>query len=184
MTTHRSPLGLHEEPVDSELVLDGVLLKVRRDRVRLPDGQHSTREYIVHPGAAVIVPRLPDGKLLFERQYRHAHRREFIEFPAGKREPGEPMLACAQRELLEETGYRAGRWESLAVVHPAVTYTSEQLEIFLADELEYVGQQLDDGEFVETFEAEIGEALGWIERGEVTDAKTVIGILLFAHRRR
>jgi ADP-ribose pyrophosphatase len=180
---HGSPLGLHEEEISSEPVFDGVLLHVRRDQVRLPDGNQAQREYIVHPGAAVIVPRLPDGRLLFERQYRHAHRRLFIEFPAGKREEGEEMLETARRELLEETGFRAGRWTRLATLHPAVTYTTERIEMFLAEELEYVGQQLDSGEFVETFEATVDEAMQWIASGELTDVKTVVGVLLVARSR-
>jgi ADP-ribose pyrophosphatase len=175
--------GLHEDLVSGEMVYEGVLLRVRRDAVRLPDGETASREYIVHPGAAVIVPVLPDGRLLFERQYRHAHGRVFVEFPAGKREPGEEMLETAKRELLEETGYRAGRWTSLARVHPALTYTTELLELFVAEGLEFVGRRLDDGEFVETFGATLDEALGWIDRGELTDAKTLVGLLLYARGR-
>ncbi len=174
--------GLYEAPVSSETVFRGGLLHVRRDTVALPDGRPAKREYIDHPGAAVIVPVLPDGRVLLERQYRHAVGRVFIELPAGKREPGEDPLATAKRELLEETGYRAGRWEHLATVHPAVTYTNEALELFLARDLEHVGAQLDDGEFVETFPATVGEALEWIARGELTDAKTLVGLLLYARR--
>jgi ADP-ribose pyrophosphatase len=181
---HRSESGLTEETVTSECVYSGVLLHVRSDRVRLPDGAVASREYIVHPGAAVILPRLPDGRVLFERQYRYPHRRVFIELPAGKREPAEDLLVTAQRELLEETGYRAAHWEKMATIHPIVTYTTEEIVLFLADGLEYVGQQLDHGEFVDTFAASLGEALEWITRGELTDAKTMIALLMLAQRGR
>lgn len=174
--------GLYEAPVSSETVFKGALLHVRRDSVRLPDGRPAKREYIDHPGAAVVVPILADGRVLLERQYRHAVGRVFIELPAGKREPGEDALATAKRELLEETGYRAARWEHLATVHPAVTYTNEALELFLARDLAHVGAQLDDGEFVETFAATVDEALEWVARGELTDAKTLVGLLLYARR--
>jgi ADP-ribose pyrophosphatase len=108
---------LTEHFVSSELVFDGALLKVRRDVVRLPDGGQATREYIRHPGAVAIVPLFDDGRVLLERQFRYPHRREFIEVPAGKLDPGEPPLDTAKRELLEETGYAAQEWIRLDDAH-------------------------------------------------------------------
>jgi len=102
---------LIESEIESETVFDGVLLEVRKDRVRLPDGKESLREYIVHPGAVVILAFLDNGNLLFERQFRYPLRRVFLELPAGKIDPGEAMLDTARRELLEETGYIASDWE-------------------------------------------------------------------------
>ncbi|HXJ10086.1 MAG TPA: NUDIX hydrolase, partial [Burkholderiales bacterium] len=107
------PSDLTERFVSGEQVFDGTLLKVRRDRVRLPDGSEGTREYIRHPGAVAIVPLFDDGRILLERQFRYPHRREFIEVPAGKVEANEPHLATAKRELLEETGYEAKEWQRL-----------------------------------------------------------------------
>src|SRR5512140_2856122 len=101
---------LVEHPLDSERVFDGKLLHVVRDRVRLPDGSEATREYIVHPGAVLMVPVLDDGRLVVERQCRYANRRVFREFPAGKLDPGEDALATGKRELIEEAGYTAERW--------------------------------------------------------------------------
>jgi ADP-ribose pyrophosphatase len=171
---------LDEIGLDSEDVFRGRLLHVKRDTVRLPDGSEATREYIVHPGAVMIVPRLPDGRLLFERQFRYPSQRVFIEFPAGKIDSGEDPLATAKRELTEETGYAAAHWAYVATMHPLISYSTEQIAIYAADELTYVGARLDAGEFVETFAASLDEALGWLDRGEISDAKTMLGLLLLA----
>jgi ADP-ribose pyrophosphatase len=173
---------LVETRIASEDVFDGKLLHVRRDTVRLPDGGTATREYIVHPGAVMIVPRLPDGKLLMERQFRYPMARIFIEFPAGKIDPGEDPAATAARELLEETGYTAERWAHIGTLHPLITYSTERIEIYTADALTFVGTKLDAGEFVETFAATLDDALGRIDRGEITDVKTMLGLLLLARR--
>jgi ADP-ribose pyrophosphatase len=173
---------LIETRVDSEDVFQGKLLHVKRDTVRMPDGGQATREFVVHPGAAMIVPKLPDGKLLFERQYRYPLSRVFIEFPAGKVDPGEDPLTTARRELAEETGYVAARWSHLATMHPVISYSTEQIDIFVADELTQVGARLDAGEFIETFSATLDEALVWLDRGEITDSKTMLGLLLIARQ--
>ena len=175
---------LIETRIASEDVFEGKLLHVKRDTVRLPDDGTATREYIVHPGAVMIVPRLPDAKLLFERQYRYPLDRVFIEFPAGKIDSDETPEATARRELLEETGYEAARWSYLATLHPLITYSTERIDIYLADELTHVGAQLDHGEFVETFSATLEEALDWLDRGEITDVKTMLGLLLLARSAR
>ena len=175
---------LVETRLASEDVFRGKLLHVKRDTVRLPDGKHATREYIDHLGAVMIVPRLPDGKLVLERQFRYPHGRVFIEFPAGKIDEGEDARATAARELIEETGYSARRWTYLATVHPLITYSTERIEIYMADELEFVGAKLDAGEFVEIFTATLDEALGCLDRGEITDVKTMLGLLLLERRTR
>ena len=171
---------LKETLVASEDVFRGKLLHVKRDTVRLPDGGEATREFILHPGAVMIVPWLADGRLLLERQFRYPLGRVFIEFPAGKIDPGETPLATAQRELREETGYTAQRWSYRATLHPLITYSTERIEIYVANELNHVGASLDAGEFVETFAASLDEALVWLDRGEITDVKTMLGLLLLA----
>jgi ADP-ribose pyrophosphatase len=173
---------LVETRIASEDVFEGKLLHVKRDTVRLPDGKTATREYIAHPGAVMIIPRLPDGKLLLERQFRYPLARIFIEFPAGKIDPGEDPAATAARELLEETGYVAERWSHIGTLHPLITYSTERIEIYTADALTFIGAKLDAGEFIEIFSATLEEALAWIDRGEVTDVKTMLGLLLLARR--
>ena len=138
---------LTEHFVSGELVFDGKLLEVHLDQVRLPDGSQGAREYIRHPGAVAVVPLFDDRSVLLERQFRYPHRREFIEVPAGKLEPNEPHLDTAKRELLEETGYTAAEWTRLGVIHTAIAYTDEAIEIFLAKNLKQErAPQLDAGE--------------------------------------
>lgn len=174
---------LIETEVASEPVFDGKLLHVRRDTVRLPDGRLAGREYIVHPGAVLVVPVLPDGRLVIERQFRYPLGRVFIEFPAGKLEPGEPPLATAQRELIEEAGYAAEEWTRLGVIHPLLAYSTEAIELYIATGLTHVGAKLDDGEFLEVGIMSVGEMLAAVDRGLITDAKTVTALLLYARHR-
>jgi ADP-ribose pyrophosphatase len=168
---------LTEHFVSGEQVFDGSLLKVYRDAVRLPDGSAGVREYIRHPGAVAVVPLFDDGRVLLERQFRYPHRREFIELPAGKVDPGEPHLETAKRELLEETGYAAAEWRRLGVLHTAIAYTDEGIEIFLARKLELRERKLDAGEFLETVAVPFGEAIAMIRDGRITDAKSVAALL-------
>jgi len=171
---------LEETPQGGAYVYDGALLHVRRDTVRLPDAKSAVREYIVHPGAVLIVPVLPDGALVVERQYRYPMNRAFVEFPAGKLDVGESALATAQRELREETGYTAQRWMRLGVVHPVISYSTEQIELYVAQDLTHVGRTLDDGEFLDVETMTLDALLALLDRGELTDAKTVAALLLYA----
>jgi len=174
---------LIETAVSSEVVYDGSLLHVRRDRIRLPDGSAAVREYIVHPGAVLMLPVLPDGRLVGVRQYRYPHGRIFLEFPAGKLDPGEDPLTTGKRELLEETGYRAASWTPLAVIHPVIAYSNEAIHLYLAEDLEHVGAKLDEGEFLEVVELSVDDMLARIDAGEITDAKTITALLLYLRRR-
>jgi len=174
---------LVEERVDSEQVYRGRLLDVRRDTVRLPDGHTATREYIVHPGAVLVVPRFPDGRVIVVRQFRYANNAVFLEFPAGKLDHGETALATAQRELREEAGYTAAAWTRLGVVHTVVSYSTEAIEIFLAEDLTHVGgQELDHGEFVDVDTMQFPDVLAAAERGEITDVKTVAALWYLSRR--
>jgi ADP-ribose pyrophosphatase len=169
---------LKEERIAGEQVFDGKLLKVYRDRVRLPDGGEGLREYIRHPGACAVVALFDDGKVVLERQFRYPHGREFIEIPAGKLEPGEPHLETAKRELLEETGYTAAEWKRIGVIHPAIAYTDEAIELYLAKKLTKQQRNLDQGEFLEVLTLPFDEAIAMIRDGRITDAKTVSALLL------
>jgi ADP-ribose pyrophosphatase len=170
------PRDLTEHRIDSTRVYDGALLHVRRDRVRLPDGGEGVREYIVHPGAVCIVPMFDDGSLLLVRQYRYPPRREFIELPAGKLDPGEAPLATGKRELLEETGYVAAHWDYVMTMHPVVGYSDERIELWLARGLTHRGARPDQGEFLEPVTMTLDAALEAVRDGQITDAKTIVGI--------
>jgi ADP-ribose pyrophosphatase len=167
---------LREEKISSQQVFRGRLLEVRCDLIRLPDGAESTREFIVHPGAVMIVPLLDDGRLVMERQWRYPLERVMLEFPAGKLEPGEPPLQCAQRELLEETGYQAREWALAGYLHNAIAYSNERIEIWFARGLTAGEQRLDDGEFLDLQICSVDELDRHCAAGEVTDAKTLVGL--------
>lgn len=169
---------LRETTVSGEQVFRGRLLDVRRDTVRLPDGSTSLREYIVHPGAVVVVPLLDDGRLVVERQWRHPMGRAMVEFPAGKLDGGsESPLLCGIRELAEETGYRAAEWARAGVLHNAIAYSNEHIEIWFARGLVAGEQQLDAGEFLDVALMSVDEMMAMAGRGELTDAKTLVGLM-------
>jgi ADP-ribose pyrophosphatase len=163
--------------VSGEELFAGKMFRVRRDRVRLPDGKTATREYLRHPGAVAVVARLADGQVLLERQHRYALGRDMIEIPAGKLEPGEPHLQTAKRELLEETGYVAARWTRLGLIHNAIGYSDEAIEIWLAEALEKREATPDEGEFLEVLALPLAEALAMARDGRITDVKTIVGLL-------
>lgn len=176
MSTAGDPL--HEERLGGDQVFDGVLLKVWRDHVRLPDGGRGVREYICHPGAVVVVAMDDEGALVFERQFRYPLRRAFFELPAGKIDPGEDILACARRELREEAGLLASHWQHVGVMHPCIGYSDERIEVFFAAGLSPVAQALDDGEFLELLRLAPDEVERDIRAGAITDAKTITAYFL------
>ncbi len=182
MTTAADPdrnsdSSLVEIKVSGVELLKGKFLHAFRDTVRMPDGSESTREYVIHPGAVMIIPMLEDGRVILERQFRYPVDRVMIEFPAGKLDAGEDTKVCAQRELLEETGYTATHWAKAGVLHPVISYSTEFIEIWFAKGLVAGDAQLDEGEFLEVFAASTEELLMWCAQGKVTDAKTLTGAL-------
>ncbi len=168
---------LREETLLSEQAYRGKFLDVRRDDVRLPDGGSAEREYIVHPGAVMVVPLLDDGRLVVERQWRHPLARVMLEFPAGKLDHGEPPLVCGIRELAEETGYRAAEWARAGILHNAIAYSDEGIEVWFARGLTAGERRLDVGEFLDVTEMTAEQLDAAAQRGELTDAKTLIGLL-------
>jgi ADP-ribose pyrophosphatase len=166
-----------ETEVSSRLAYDGGLLKVKRDEVRLPDGGTAWREYVLHPGAVMMLDFVDENTILLERQYRYPKQRHFIELPAGKLEPGEPPLETAKRELIEECGFEAADWAKVTTIDPCIGYSNEVIHLYAARGLKHVGAKLDVGEHLEVFEARIGDAVEWVRDGIITDTKTMIGIL-------
>jgi ADP-ribose pyrophosphatase len=167
---------LREDTLVSEQVYRGAFLDVRRDQVRLPDGGTAQREYIVHPGAVMIVPLLDDGRVVIERQWRYPLARVMVEFPAGKIDAGEPPLTCGIRELAEETGYRAAEWARAGLLHNAIAYSNEGIEVWFARGLTLGERHLDAGEFLDVGSASLDELNDMARAGELTDAKTLIGM--------
>lgn len=168
---------LKEQTLTSHELLKGHFLHAFRDIVCLPDGSEASREYVLHPGAVMVVAQLDDGRLVLERQYRYPVQSVMVEFPAGKLEAGEDSLACAERELLEETGYTARRWARAGVMHPVISYSTEFIDIWFASGLTAGERQLDAGEFLDVFTASPAELLQWCRDGRVTDGKTLTGAL-------
>ncbi len=168
---------LRETTLHSDQVYKGRFLDVRRDIVSLPDAGQASREYIVHPGAVMVIPLLDDGRLVMERQWRHPVGRIMLEFPAGKLEPGEAPLTCGMRELAEETGYRAAQWARAAITHNAIAYSTEGIEIWFARGLTLGPQQLDVGEFLDVVSASQEELEALAGAAELTDAKTLVGLM-------
>ena len=175
---------LRETSLGSRTVYQGNFLRVLRDEVRLPDGKQATREYIVHPGAVMVVPLLDDGRLLMERQYRYPMQRVMLEFPAGKLDAGETPLACGQRELLEETGHRAAEWACAGMLHNAIAYSDEVIHIFFARGLKPGARALDEGEFLDLVEHTPAELDALAASGQLTDAKSLIGLLWLSRWQR
>jgi ADP-ribose pyrophosphatase len=167
---------LRETSLSSEDAYQGKFLRLKKDIVGLPDGQETYREYLIHPGAVAILPVLDDGRILLERQFRYPVDQAMIEIPAGKLEVGEDPLMCAQRELLEETGYTADSWEFLGRIHPVISYSTEFIDIYLAKNLSPGERCLDQGEFLDVFAATLDEMHEWIANGKITDVKTIISV--------
>lgn len=171
-------MELGEETIESTEVFAGRLVKLRVDKVRLPNGRQTTREIVVHRGAVAAVPLTGDGKVVMIRQYRQAAGEVLLEIPAGTLDPGEDPHACVSRELIEETGYRSDRTTLMFRSYLAPGYSSEMLHTFLAEGLAHVGQRAEEDEFLEVVEIPLDEAVDKIIFGEIKDAKSICGILM------
>lgn len=171
-------MDLTEHCIHSDVLAQGDLLTVKRDKVQLANGNTSHREYVTHPGAVVIVPILANGNLILERQFRYPLHQVFIELPAGKIDPDENVLTTGQRELLEETGYSALNWVKLGVQHPCIGYSNEVIHIYLAQNLNAGNNQRDADEMMEVFDLSLDDCLDMIVRGEITDSKTIVALFL------
>lgn len=169
---------LIETTVSSAIMAQGKMLTVRYDEARLPNGVISGREYVIHPGAVVVVALTPTGEVVLERQFRYPLKQVFIELPAGKIDPGEPVLTTGQRELLEETGYTAQSWVKLGVQHPCIGYSNEVIHIYLATDLTVGAHARDIDEAMDVFVWPFESVMRAIEVGDITDSKTLSAMLL------
>ena len=168
---------LKEKTIKAKTIYEGSFLTLNRDKVLLPDGNISNREWIKHPGAICCVPILPNGKIGLIKQYRYAVKEEMIEIPAGKLDQNETPEKCALRELEEEIGYRANKLTFLTNIHPAVGFTNEKMWLYLAEKLVKTEQSLDFDEFLELIPTKLDDAVQMVWNRQITDVKTVIGIL-------
>ena len=171
------PEGLIESRISSESILKSRWVHVKRDTVHLPSGNIGQREFLIHPGAVIVIPLFDDGNILFERQFRYPLNQIFIELPAGKIDPGEDLLLTGQRELLEETGYTASDWIYLGLQHPCIGYSTEIIHMYLAKGLKEGLPSRDEDEALQLFAMDISEALNKIQSGEITDGKTIVSLM-------
>jgi ADP-ribose pyrophosphatase len=167
-----------ESCISSQTIASGGMLTVKRDQVRLPNGNQAQREYIVHPGAVLVVPVLHNGNIILERQFRYPLNQVFIELPAGKIDAGEDTLITGQRELLEETGYSAAEWISLGHQHPCIGYANEVIYMYIARGLTAGAHQLDADEHLDVFDLPLAKCIQMVQTGEITDGKTIIALFL------
>ena len=166
-----------EKTLTSKLLHEGRHFSFLRDEVELPNGFRTFRDVVRHPGAVAIVPVLPEGRVVMVRQYRYAASKELLEIPAGTLEPGEPVIDCAQRELIEETGYEAGTLKSLLSCYMAPGYSSEVIHFFVASDLREAVGEAEPDEEISVERLEPGEVVGMIAENVIEDAKTIIGVL-------
>ena len=168
---------LEEKIIEGKIVHEGKFLTFKSDKVLLPNGKTSTREWLKHPGAVCCIPILPDGKIGLIKQYRYTVKRQMIEIPAGKLNQNEIPERCALRELEEEIGYKADKLTFLTNIHPAIGFTDEKMWLYLAENLVKTEQSLDSDEFLSLFPTKLDEAVDMVWNGKITDVKTIIGIL-------
>ena len=176
---------LIEKKLSSEDIFDGALLHVKRDTVKLPNGNEATREWIRHPGASSVIPVLPDGRIVLVRQYRYPIGKVTLEVPAGKLDaPDEDPLYCATRELSEETGYQAEHIEKLTTIATTVGFSNEYIHLYVAEGLTPGKQHPDEDEFINVVKVPLDEAVQMVLDGRIYDAKSATSILLVERRLR
>ena len=168
---------LSEKTIEKEVVFEGRIITVRKDKAELGDGSIAPRELVIHSGGVCVVPLTDDNKVIMVRQFRYAFGEPLLEIPAGKLEKGEEHRSAALRELEEETGAKCTSFEYLGVCYPSVAYLTEKIHMYLARGLSFGKAHLDEGEFLDVFQIPLDEAVEMVMRGEIPDAKTQIALL-------
>lgn len=167
------------EVKSSEVVYKGRVFNLEKDVITLPDGRDAVRETIRHGGAAAMIPIDDDGKIIYVRQYRHSARQEVLEIPAGTIENGEDPYDCAVREIQEETSYKAGKMTFLLKMFSAIGFCSEQIYIYVAENLEKGEFNFDDDEFITVERYSLEESISLIHKGEICDSKTIAAVYAY-----
>ncbi len=173
---------MQEKILETTQIYQGRIFNLESSQVELPDGTIAKREVIRHPGATALIAIDDEGKLLLVSQFRIASGRVMLEIPAGTRDLNEPPEVCAPRELQEETGYKPGKLEAMGGFYVAPGYTTEYIYLYLATELVESRLPGDSDEFIEVTRATLDECMQMIERGDIADAKTIIGVTRYARR--
>ena len=174
-----------EKQIEREEIFDGAVLHVVKDKILLPDGNTSYREFCLHKGAVAVIPITENNEAILVRQFRYAHHREFLEIPAGKFDfIGEDPLEAAKRELSEETGATAEKFTSLGILDTTPALIDEKIYMYLAEDLSFSERELDEDEFLTVEYAHLSELHKMVMSGEIRDAKTQIAVLKCAELRR
>ena len=169
-------MNFEEKTIDSKYVYQGNVIDVKYDNVEIADGSKSVRIVVEHPGGVVIVAQKTPDTILMVKQFRYPIKQTVLELPAGKLEKGEIPFPAAQRELEEETGYRAKTWKELGYINTTPGFCDEKLYLYHATDLEFVGEHPDDGEIIEAYEFKTGEVFEKIKNGEINDSKTICAL--------
>ncbi len=167
------------EVKSSRVVYTGRVFRLEKDVITLPDGRETTRETIIHGGAAAMIPIDDEGKIIFVRQYRHSARRQVLEIPAGTIENGEDPYDCAMREIEEETSYKAGKMTFLFKMFSSIGFCSEVIHIYLAENLIKGEFNMDADEFITIERYTLDESIDLIKKGEICDSKTIAAVFAY-----
>ena len=165
-----------EKTINSQLIFDGRVVKLYKDKIELPSGIQSFREVVNHNGGVVILA-LTGDKILLVKQFRYPIKEIMFELPAGKLEAGEDPFEAAKRELEEETGYCADKWTDLGYVYTSPGYSDEKLYLYKAENLQFTHCHPDEGEIIQAFEYTYNDVLKMIDNGQINDAKTLCALL-------
>lgn len=170
-------MHLEEKTIESELMYDGKIVKLYRDKALLENGSRVTREVIKHPGGVCVVPLTEKGEVIMVKQFRYPTGKVLTEIPAGKLEWKEDHFTCGKRELKEETGCTAEKYDYLGCLLPTPAYDTEVIHMYLARGLTRAEQKLDDDEFLDVMKIPFDKAIEMVINGEITDAKTQLALL-------